>query len=73
MVALRHIKREKVSLPVHMPRSKTSLLKLPLSRTQFVREDVGLCPFHGSNLKEGNFIILLNTILKNHLLSENVQ
>ena len=33
LIASRHIKRKKTSLPVHVRRSKTSLLKLPISKT----------------------------------------
>ena len=46
------------------------------NRTQIAREDVGLCPFYGSTVKEMQFVykvILLNKILRNHLLSKNMQ
>ena len=42
---------------------------------QFALEDVALCPFYGSTVKECNCLrdCLLNEILRHHLLSENLQ
>ena len=44
---------------------------------QFAREDVGLCHFYGSKLERERIqlvyeIILLNKILRNHLLSKHL-
>ena len=46
------------------------------NRTRFAREDVGLCPFYGSTVKECNLFtrsFCSIGFLRNHLLSENTQ
>ena len=68
LVVSRHIKREKVSLPVDVRRSKTSLLKLPINWRGMPR--VLLTGMRGNTVKSRCNEPLYNEVLgiKNYLL-----